>query len=188
MNIVTLLGSPRKRGNTATVLGWFEGQVAPAHRVERIDVVDHTVHGCRGCNACHKVLDAPGCRQGDEAVAIFQRMMAADLVVYATPLYNWSFTAQLKALMDRHYCLVKWQGGARIKALLAGRRTALLVTCADGVEDNADLIPQIFEREMDYLGCKVAGQYVVPHCTRPSELGEAAAQAARTMARELVGV
>lgn len=188
MIIVTLLGSPRKRGNTATVLTRFENLVSPAHRVERINVVDHTVHGCLGCNACHKVLDAPGCRQGDDAVAIFRRMMAADLVVYTTPLYNWSFAAQLKALMDRHYCLVKWQGGTRIKALLAGRRTALLVTCADAVEDNADLIPQLFEREMDYLGCKVAGQYVVPNCTRPSELGEAAAQTARAMAQELVGV
>ena len=102
MRIATILGSPRRKGNTATVLGLFEERVTPEHQVERIDIIDHPIRGCLGCQVCQRVVDRPGCRQKDDAVAIFERLLVADAIVYATPLYAWSFSSQLKALSEPH--------------------------------------------------------------------------------------
>ena len=200
MKIVTILGSPRKRGNTAAVLQAFEALVAPQHEIDRINITDYHVAGCLGCDHCFNVLAEPGCAQRDDAVQLLERILAADLVVYAAPVYCWAFPAQLKALLDRHYCLVKWQDGEVAAALtlapalrsgasagVAGKRAALLVTCGGDAEDNADLIQTMFEREIAYVRGVVAGKYVVANCTTPAELAGRAAEMGRRMARELIG-
>jgi multimeric flavodoxin WrbA len=186
MKITTILGSPRKRGNTAAVLRRFENLVPTPHQVERINITDYTVKGCLGCDMCQKKLDEPGCAQKDDAVAILNRLIASDVVVYATPLYVWDFSAQMKALLDRHYCLVKWKEKGS-PSLLEGRRVALLVTCGSSVENNADVIQVVFDREADYAGCTVVGKFIVPNCTTPSELGDKVERTARAMFKGIVG-
>ncbi len=86
----------------------FQQHITGAHTFERLDLVDYTVRPCLGCMACQKVFDEPGCRQKDDALTIFERLRAADLIVYATPLYCWDFSSHLKLLIDRHFCLIKW--------------------------------------------------------------------------------
>ena len=189
MKVTTILGSPKKNGNTATVLGRFEALIAPQHEVERVNVTDYQVGGCLGCQACQRVLDEPGCAQKDDAEALLKRLMAADAVVYATPLYDWSFTAQIKALLDRHYAMVKWAAdGSVASALLKGKPVALLVTCAGPVEGNTDLVQTTFDRTANYLQAKTVGKYVVPFCTAPQQLGEAAERIAQTMAADICHV
>ncbi|NTV37015.1 MAG: NAD(P)H-dependent oxidoreductase [Anaerolineaceae bacterium] len=187
MKIITIMGSPRKKGNTAAVLALFEKQVSAKHQVERINITDHKINGCLGCDGCQPSLDAPGCKQKDDAVAILNRLIAADVVVYATPVYCWSFSAQMKALIDRHYCLVKWCKGEVASMLFKDKPVALLATCGGSAEYNADLLQAMFDRNMDYLGSKVIGKYVVPDCTTPAELGEKADKIASAMAKDIVG-
>ena len=163
MQVTTVLGSPRKNGNTARVLELFENQVTQqGYDVDRINIVDYEVSGCLGCQACQKVRHEPGCRQQDDAVGIFERMMASDAVIYATPLYTYGFTAQMKALIDRQYCLVTGYDSPEYTSLLKGKRTALLVTCGGPVEENADLIQEAFDREGRYQEWNIVGKYVVP--------------------------
>ena len=189
MHILTLLGSPRRKGNTAAVLGCFEQNITAPHTYERLNLVDFTVRPCLGCLACQKVYDEPGCRQKDDALAIFARLRAADLIVYATPLYCWDFSSHLKLLIDRHFCLVKWDAPGGRRSLLAGRCAALLVTCGDPVENNADVIQTIFRRQMDCLDCAVAGIYILPECpSTPSQLGERPAVLGAQMAVDLLGL
>jgi multimeric flavodoxin WrbA len=187
MKIITILGSPRRKGNTAAVLGRFECLVAAQHAVERIFILDYAVKGCLGCDVCQRVTDAPGCRQKDDGVALLERLLAADLIVYATPVYGWSYPAEIKAFVDRHYCLVKWQGGQVASELFKGKRAALLATCGGSAEANADLLFEMFDRQMDYLGGVVVGKYVVPNCTTPARLGPAAERMAAQMALDLTG-
>jgi len=80
MNILTILGSPRKKGNTAGALDMVEQELSGWHQVERLALASVKVNGCLGCEACQKVTDRPGCVQKDDAVAVFERMMAADAV------------------------------------------------------------------------------------------------------------
>jgi multimeric flavodoxin WrbA len=170
MNILTLCGSPRRRGNTATVLLAFEQLASKHHSIERVDIVTQDIKGCNGCDNCQKDESQPACLQKDDLNRLMQKIIAADLVVYAAPVYVWDFPAQMKAVMDRHYCLLKWKGG-KDRSLVEKKKTMLLTTCGGDAENNADLLRLIFEREMKYLHCQIVGEFVVPNCTLPSKLG-----------------
>jgi multimeric flavodoxin WrbA len=186
MEMTTILGSPKTDGNTAKVLGLVEELIRQDHEVDRIDVAGSDVNGCVGCHACQNVPDAPGCVQKDDAVPFFERMMRSDVVIYASPLYCWGFPSQMKAFIDRHFCLATGYGGPDYKSLVEGKRTALLVTCGGPVENNADLIQAVFDRLNDYGQCHVIGKYVVPFCTTPDAIGSEAIQIVKKMAADVV--
>lgn len=188
MKVTTILGSPREKGNTARVLGLFEELIAQDHEVDRINIVSRKVNGCLGCRICQEVTDQPGCVQEDEAVSIFERLIAADALIYASPLYCWGFSSQMKAFIDRHFCLVKGYGSPEHKSLIAGKRTALLVTCGGPVENNADLIQGIFDRVNNFVKCNVVGKYIVPFCTTPDAMGAEALETAKKMADDIIEV
>ena len=187
MKVTTILGSPKTDGNTAKVLGLFEELITQDHEVDRINIATSNVKGCLGCYACQTVPDEPGCVQKDDALSIFERMMASDAVIYATPLYCWSFPSQMKAFLDRHFCLATGYDTSDYKSLLEGKHTALLVTCAGPIENNADLIQVIFDRINNYGRCNVIGKYVVPFCTIPDAIGPKAMEIAKKMAQDIVG-
>jgi multimeric flavodoxin WrbA len=187
MKITTILGSPKNNGNTAAALTRFEKLVSPEHHVVRYNLADVEVHGCKGCNACKKNPDEPACVQQDDAEKILNSIIDSDAVVYASPLYCWGFPAELKALLDRHYCLVTGYGTSDYRSLAAGTCASLLVTCAGPVENNADLIQTMFDRMAAYLRLDAAGKYVLPFCTTPDALGESAGDLAEEMADNILG-
>jgi multimeric flavodoxin WrbA len=184
MRVMTILGSPRLAGHTATVLGRFEELIAAEHLVERVNLVERRIGGCLGCNACQGAVDRPGCIQQDDGPAVLAGIVAADAVVYATPLYAWGFSAQMKALIDRHYCLVNTQDASQYTSLVEAKPTTLLVTCGGPDAGNADLIRETFMRIAAYSQSRVIGIYVVPFCTNPDALGPAAENTAREMFRD----
>ncbi len=185
MKILTIQGSPRRRGNTATVLGWFETLIAKGHEVEHVELAEYRVNGCQHCSQCQSVLEVLFCPQGDDAVALFSRMCDCDVIIYATPLYTWGFPSQLKALIDRHICMIKGIATATPLSLLKGKRTALLVTCGGSEQDDADLIQKVFDRFHACTGCSVVGKYVAPFCTEPGDLGSKGMNVAERMARDI---
>jgi len=65
LNIITILGSPRKHGNTGIVLNAFEKLISGKHTVEHITIPRLAVNGCLGCDACQRVKDKHGCIQKD---------------------------------------------------------------------------------------------------------------------------
>jgi len=184
MHVLTILGSPRLAGNTAHVLGRFERLAGADHTVERINLIAQRIGGCLGCDACQTGPLQPDCAQQDDGPQVLKRIVAADFVVYATPLYAWGFSAQMKALIDRHYCLVNAQDPSHYTSLLEAKPTALLVTCSGPDTGNADLIRETFMRIAAYSQTRVIGIYVVPFCTTPDALGPAADHTAQEMRRD----
>jgi multimeric flavodoxin WrbA len=187
MKIITILGSPRKKGNTATVLSMFEEKIENNHEVEHINITQHEVGGCLGCYKCKEKKDEPGCVQKDDALAIFEKMIQADAIVYASPLYCWSFTSQIKPLIDRHFCLVSGDGTPEQDSLISGKPAALLVTCAGPIEGNCDAIQGIFKGFSDYLKLKVKGNFILPFCTTPDAIGDNGTELAENLAIAITG-
>jgi multimeric flavodoxin WrbA len=188
MKILTILGSPRKHGNTATVFIKFENLISKLHEVERMNLTDYSVNGCLGCNKCMEFQDECGCIQKDNAESIFCKMMDSDLIIYATPLYVWDFSSQMKTLIDRQYCLVKWNGSEFTNHLLEGKKSALLVTCAGSEEENADLIKIIYSRAMEYAKISVIGKYVVPYSGLPGQIDKIGSKIAFNMYNDVIKV
>lgn len=93
------MGSPNKNGSTSLLAEEFaRGAREAGHNVERIDAAHADVHPCTGCIHCG--YEGP-CVQKDGVDAIRAKILSADMMVFATPLYYYGMSAQLKALLDR---------------------------------------------------------------------------------------
>ena len=186
MNIVTILGGPRTDGNTDRLLDWTERALKDWHHdVTRINLAELKVNGCKSCFACTESADEPGCVLPDDAPEVFAKMIEADAILYATPLYMWGYASQLKALLDRSICLIRGFGGPEHHSLIGGKPAALLVSCAGPEEGNADLIQSSFPRFANYTRLDDRGVYVFPLCTDVNMLPNTHGNESRELARAL---
>lgn len=187
MQITTLLGSAKKKGNTATVLGWVEKELEIlGHSVERIYLNNKTIGGCMGCAKCKQTPDAIACVQKDDAPVILERMMDSDAVLYASPVYFWEFTSQIKRLIDRSFALVTNYHQPEHTSLMADKRIGLLVTGGGAYENNAEGLFSAFDRIAAFLLAEKKGELYVGGCSVPDELPETVQEQAKEMARSLV--
>lgn len=99
MKIIVLMGSPNKHGSTGILADSFvRGATEAGHVCEIVDVAHANVHPCIGCVRCG--YEGP-CVQKDDVSVIREKLLHCDMVVFATPLYYYGMSAQLKALVDR---------------------------------------------------------------------------------------
>lgn len=104
-NILVLVGSPRKDGNTDVLSNAFiEGTLEAGHKVEKITLQNHNINGCFGCDYC--IRNRGECVQKDDMQMIYDKLNKADAVVLATPLYFFGFSSQIKKVIDRFYALL----------------------------------------------------------------------------------
>jgi multimeric flavodoxin WrbA len=189
MRILTVLGSPRRHGNTAKALQWVEDQFhADGHDLDHVNILDCNVGGCRECLACKKG-GAKLCAVEDDAIGLFRRMAEADLVLIAAPVFCWGFPAQIKGLIDRTYCLMDFDVPRTDLPRLHGKPMSLLLTAGGEGIDNADLVFRGFRQMVGLLRARLAGTWLVPNCTEPEALGDdvrkQAAEFARTLLSEI---
>ncbi len=97
--ILVISSSPRKKSNSETLAGSFaKGATEAGHTVDTIILRDKSFSFCKGCMACFKLGN---CVIKDDAVEIVAKMHDADVLVFATPVYYYSVSGQLKTLFDR---------------------------------------------------------------------------------------
>ena len=98
-NVLIISSSPRKGGNSETLAASFaKGAEEAGHKVETVYLREKNYGFCKGCLACLKVGH---CVIKDDAVEIAARMHDADVLVFATPVYYYSVSGQLKTMLDR---------------------------------------------------------------------------------------
>lgn len=187
MKVVTLLGSARKKGNTATTLGWLEDELTGlGHEVERFDLTRMEIKGCLGCGKCKTKSDEPGCVQKDDAHQIFESLMAADAAIIASPLYFWGFSGPTKTFIDRTYSLVQNYATPDHASLVKGLRLGLLVTAADPYQGNGEEITTSYDRIADHHLAVNVGHLFVGETTTADKLPPDVQRLAAEMARRLV--
>ena len=99
VTVIGISGSPRRHGNTETLLDSFlDGARAAGASVEKVVLRDLDYTPCKGCNACHKTGE---CIVHDDAIMLFDKILAADCMAVASPIYSMGITAELKGLIDR---------------------------------------------------------------------------------------
>lgn len=98
--VLILSSSPRRGGNSDTLCNEFmRGAIESGNEVEKVFLRDKTIHYCTGCSTCS--LHRKPCPQKDDAAEIIEKMVAADVIVMATPVYFYTMSAQMKTLIDR---------------------------------------------------------------------------------------
>lgn len=103
--ILVIQGGGRPKGNTAQLIDAFaRGAKDAGHEVEILSLLKNEVKGCLGCNACRY---GKPCIQKDSFNDMVPKIKAADLMVFASPLYFWTLSSKLKAFIERFYCLAQ---------------------------------------------------------------------------------
>lgn len=98
--VLVLSGSPRKGGNSDLLCDEFtRGALESGHQVEKIRVSTQKIHPCSACYFCRQ--HSGECVHKDDMAALLQKMIDADVLVLASPVYFYSVDAQLKAVIDR---------------------------------------------------------------------------------------
>ena len=97
--VLILSSSPRKGGNSETLAAAFaKGAQEADNQVELVHLREKQYGFCKGCFACLKLGH---CVIKDDAVKIVSQMHDADVLVFATPVYYYSVSGQLKTMLDR---------------------------------------------------------------------------------------
>ncbi|HIH26767.1 MAG TPA: flavodoxin family protein [Methanoregulaceae archaeon] len=100
IKVLAFAGSPRRHGNSETLLDWVLDAMEkePDVTLEKVVIVDADVNPCRGCNACEKLNM---CVQRDGMDILHDKIIDADVIVLSSPIYCMGICSQVKALIDR---------------------------------------------------------------------------------------
>ena len=97
--VLVLSASPRKGGNSDLLCDQFvAGAREAGHQAEKIFLKDKHINYCTGCGAC---FGGKNCSQKDDMTEVLEKMVSADVIVMATPVYFYTMNGQMKTLIDR---------------------------------------------------------------------------------------
>ena len=98
--VLMLSSSPRQGGNSDVLCDEFmKGALEVGNEVEKIFLKDKQINYCTGCSVCS--MYGKPCPQKDDAAEVVEKMIAADVIVMATPVYFYTMCAQMKTVIDR---------------------------------------------------------------------------------------
>ena len=100
MKIVIINGSARK-GNTLAAINAFIKGASEKNKIEIIEPDKLNIAPCKGCGVCQC---SKGCVDKDDTNSTIDKIAAADMILFATPVYWWGMSAQLKLIIDKCYC------------------------------------------------------------------------------------
>lgn len=145
--VLILSGSPRKEGNSDLLSDEFaKGALEAGCDVEKIRVAEKNIGYCRGCYACK---NTGKCAIKDDMAEVLQKIIDADVLVLASPVYFYSIDAQLKAVIDR--TVARW---LEVK----NKEFYYIVTAADGEKSSAETTIACFRGYADCVeGAKEMG-------------------------------
>lgn len=189
MNVVSLMGSPRKKGNTATVLTWVEETLTAAgHAVDRHCMDGYAVAGCQECQHC-KQGKVELCNIYDDGIVLLNKIIDADMLLLSAPVFCWGFPGPLKTLLDRMYCLaIASKDGTDYTSRIKGKPIGLIVTAGGPEKDNADLLVKAYTSMCVYMKAIPAGALVVPNCIGAESLDAAVQSRAVAYGRKLAAM
>jgi hypothetical protein len=119
MKVLGIAGSPRRRGNTETLLDQFlAGTDSAGAAIEKVVAARLKVAGCIACDGC---WGDGHCIVRDDFQSVYDKLVAADVIALAAPLFFWNLPAQAKALIDRSQC--QWARKFVVKAPLVSPPT-----------------------------------------------------------------
>ena len=111
MKVLGIFGSPRKGGNTDLLLEeTLKGAEAEGGEIERLHLTDYNIIPCKECLACYK---DGNCIILDDMAKIYPRLLEADVIILASPIFFYGVTAWAKALIDR--CQALWSRKYQLK-------------------------------------------------------------------------
>jgi multimeric flavodoxin WrbA len=171
--ILIISGSPKKDGNTDQLIRWFrEGAEMQGAEITVANAASLKLkaNGCTSCRMCQTKSEY-GCVIKDEASDVIMQMIDADVVVFATPLYFFSASAQIKAVLDRMFSLYKWDNAKNsMETVLKGKTLVLIASAYENV--GLACLAEPFRLTAEYSGMKFES-LLVPDAGVSGSVGKA---------------
>jgi multimeric flavodoxin WrbA len=152
--VLVLLGSPRKKGNSAMLAQQIsEGAESAGAVVDTVYLHGMKISPCQSCYACQK-RDSKGCAIDDDMQLIYPKLVENDAWVIATPVYWFTMSAQTKLFMDRCFALPAYE-----KDAFQGKRIAVAMSYGDTDPFTSGCVNALrtFQDAYRYAGAKIAG-------------------------------
>ena len=163
-NVLVLTGSPRKNGNSDRMAEAFiRGAVSAGHDVIKFETVAKKIGGCKGCEKCWS-KDQP-CVHRDDFDQLAPLLEGADVLVLCTPLYWFTFSAPIKAAIERLYAYLRDNRKRSLKI----KESYLLVCGADPQQKIFDGIIATYREIVSFLEWTDRGILAVP---KVSDVGD----------------
>ena len=160
MKVVSLLGSPRKKGNSAVILNRFCAAAEESGtEVQRFYLNDLDYRDCQGCLICKTKLDH--CVLDDDLAPVLEAVRQADVLVMASPVYFWDVSGLLKSFMDRTYSyfVPDFLTNPQKSRLAPGKKMVLILSQTN---PDAESYPDIFMRwDHFFKGFGFTGNHVI---------------------------
>lgn len=157
MKILAVQGSPKKKGNTALLLNHYLRGVEDNHRdveINRVFLQEKNIEPCRGCYTCVETKDS--CVIKDDMQGLYDKIVEADVLIFATPVYWWSISAQLKTFVDR-FCPLNVED-------FEGKKFVLLITYGMALPNTGpEMVESMFKEIWDHF--KVDFAQIYSTCT-----------------------
>ncbi len=147
MRILILNGSPHTNGATAFMTEAFaKGAAEAGHEVVSINVAHMNIRGCMACEYCRE-KEKGVCCQKDDMLRVYPEILSADMIVFASPIYYFTLSAQLQAAIHRTYS---------IDIPKNVRKTALIMSSGSPFV-YGPAIAQYYQSIVEYWGVENAG-------------------------------
>ena len=156
MKIVVITGSPHRKGTSFLLADRFiEGAKEAGHEIYRFDAAFEEVHPCIACEKCENGVQT--CVFADSMEKLNPHLLAADMVVFVSPVYYFGMAAQIKTVIDRFYGNNEALCGQK-------KKTALLMTAADDTIGVMRGSVSHYEDMIGYLGWEDCGRILAVGC------------------------
>lgn len=179
--VLAIFGSPRTNGNSALLTEAFLDEYQkrePEARIVSKKLQGMRIQACTGCGMCKRIGN--GCVLKDDMNILYPLVRGADILIYATPVYWWGISGQLKIFMDRLHALDH--------AVFAGKRLVVITTGSDettGIQ--YQLIQRQFQEICEYLSMGFVGYLPISaDDEHPAATNLQALQAARSLAQSVL--
>lgn len=176
MKVVMITGSPHKYGTSATLANQFEQGVKDAgHDIFRFDAAFQSIYLCIACDQCRK--DDQCIFHVDDMKTLNPYLLEANVIVFVSPIYYFSISAQIKTVIDRFY--------ANDDALKGNKKAILITAMADTESIAASGANASFNQMLKYLKWENAGILNAKNASIASDLSEEDRKKAYNLGRDL---
>lgn len=162
MKIVVITGSPHKDGTSSLMAQKFiEGATESGHEIFRFDSAFKKVHACIGCDKCQ--CGKNQCVFQDDMIELYSKLIEADMIIYVSPLYYHSISAQLKAVIDRYHGIDDLIRGT-------GKKVLTIITAAYPEDWVFDGVKATITTTLKYLGWENCGGIYAFGCPKKADI------------------
>jgi multimeric flavodoxin WrbA len=186
IKILALFGSPRKKGNSTLLANHIMlGAESKGAAVESIYLNGLNIKPCQGCYACQEE-GSKGCVVDDDMQDVYSKVVEADALIIASPVYWFTMSAQTKVFMDR--CIALYNEN-HDESRLYGKNIAIAMTYGDKDAFSSGCINALrtFQDAYNFVGADIVGM-VYGSAEEPGEIAANSElmQNAEALGKELV--